>query len=177
MKYLMIAAAAIFSLTSSATSSFAGSKGGEFTHAEEFAQELKSSGNFEIVSSGLALEHSDNDQIKQFAHKMIDDHQAADKKLTETLKQADLPEPDYAMTEEFTEKVQQLEALQGARFDRQYVQDQIQGHKDAIELLEGYQQRGDSQALKDFAATLLPTIKEHYELAQSLNAGGATARR
>jgi hypothetical protein len=46
-----------------------------------------------------------------------------------------------------------------------------------MELLEIYGKRGDNADLKQLAETLLPTIKEHYELAQNLTRGGATARR
>ncbi len=79
------------------------------TEAGQFAQELKSSGQFEIDSSTLALQKSQNDEVKKFAQKMIDDHTAADEKLMETLKQANLPEPEYAMMEE------QLDLLNGLK--------------------------------------------------------------
>ena len=108
MKYFAIAAAAILALAATATGSEARSKARAFTNAGEFAQELKSSGNFEILSSALALQNSDNGEIKKFAQKMIDDHKAADRKLTDTLKQANLPEPEYTMTEENTALVQDL---------------------------------------------------------------------
>ena len=106
--------------------------------AEHFAQELKSSGQFEIESSELALTTSSNDDIKKFAQKMIDDHKAADKKLTATLKQANLPEPKYGMDEETRGLVSQLAVLTGTTFDRDYVRDQIQGHEKAVALLEAY---------------------------------------
>ncbi len=108
MKYIVIAAAAALSLAGPATSADAGSKSLSFTNAEAFAQELKSSSDFEIVSSSLAQQQSKNEEIKKFAQKMIDDHQAANRKLTDTLKQARLPEPEYTMTEEYTSS--------GARF-------------------------------------------------------------
>jgi putative membrane protein len=177
MKYLVIAAAAIFSFAGFATGADAGSKARTFTEAGEFAQALKSSGHFEITSSAIALQNSDNDEVKKFAQKMIDDHKAADQKLMDTLKQANLPEPEYAMLEEQTEMVQNLEPLHGARFDRRYLQDQVQGHREAIQLIEGYTKRGDNDALKQLASSLLPTIEEHYRMAQQLSAGGATARR
>ena len=89
---------------------------------------------------------------------MIDDHTAADKKLTETLKQANLPEPKYGMDEKARDKFNQLTVLHGAAFDRGYVRDQIQGHEKAVELLEAYSKHGDNDALKQLASNLLPTI-------------------
>jgi putative membrane protein len=177
MKYFAIAAAAIIALAAAVTGSEAGSKARSFTDAGEFAQALKSSGNFEIVSSALALQNSDNDEVKKFAQKMIDDHKAADQKLTDTLKQANLKEPEYAMLEEQTELVQQLEPLHGARFDRSYLQDQVQGHRDVIQLIQVYTKSGDNDALKQLASSLLPAIEEHHRMAQTLMSSGATARR
>ncbi|MFZ1106965.1 MAG: DUF4142 domain-containing protein [Rhodomicrobium sp.] len=177
MKYFAIAAAAILALAATASGSEARSKARAFTNAGEFAQELKSSGNFEILSSALALQNSDNGEVKKFAQKMIDDHKAADQRLTDTLKQAHLPEPEYTMTEENAALVQDLEPLHGARFDRRYLQDQVQGHRDAIQLIEGYTKSGDNDALKQLASSLLPTIEEHYRMAQALSASGETARR
>ncbi len=73
--------------------------------------------------------------------------------------------------------MQDLEPLHGAQFDRQYIEEQLKAHRDAIELLEIYSKRGDNDALKQLAASLLPTIEEHYRLAQNLVGMGATARR
>ncbi len=107
---------------------------------------------------------------------MIDDHTAADKKLMDTLKQAKLPTPEYAMDTEDRDLINQLTVLQGSAFDRAYVRDQIQGHKQAVELLEGYSKQGDNEALKQLASTLLPTIKEHLQMAEGLSSS-VTARR
>jgi putative membrane protein len=177
MKYFAIAVAAIFALAGFVNGAEARSKARAFTDAEKFAQELKSSSQFEIASSTMALSQSNNEEIKKFAQRMIDDHRAADQKLTDTLKQANLPEPEYTMLEEQSELMQNLELAHGASFDRRYIQDQIQGHREAIQLLEGYQKRGDNDSLKQLASSLLPTIEEHYRMAQNLGSSGATARR
>jgi len=80
------------------------------------------------------------------------------------------------MDEEGRDLFNQLTVLHGAAFDRAYVRDQIQGHEQAVELLEGYSKRGDNDALKQLASTLLPTIKEHLQRAETLGSS-VTARR
>jgi putative membrane protein len=175
MKYIVIAVAAMLSLAGFANAQQ--QRTAPTSDAGKFVQHLKSSGNFEILSSGLALTKSESDQIKKFAQKMIDDHKAADQKLDETLKQANLPEREYEISEHHMDQFNQLKVVNGARFDRQYIQDQIQGHKEVAELLEFFSQRGDNAALKQLASTLLPTIQEHMKMAEELRGGGATARR
>jgi putative membrane protein len=176
MRNFAIAALAIFAFAGFVTSAEARSKARAFTEAAEFAQELKSSGRFEIESSSLALRTSNNDEIKKFAQRMVDDHTAADQKLTETLKQANVPELQYGMDAEGQDVVNQLAVLQGSDFDRAYVRDQIKAHGQAIELLEAYSKSGDNSALKQLASTLLPMIKEHLQMAEGLRSS-ATARR
>ncbi len=177
MKYLAIAAAAIFVLATCVTGLEARSRARAFTDAGEFVQELKSSGHFEYVASTLALQRSDNEAVKKFAQKILDDQKAADQKLDDTLKQAKLPEPEYAMNEEDGELAQQLDPEHGARFDRLYIQGVTEASREAIELLENYGMHGDNADLKKLAETLLPEVKEHYQMAQNLGASNATARR
>ena len=176
MRNFMIAAVAILAFAGFVASAEARSKTEAMNTAAHFAQELKSSGQFEIESSQLALKISSNDDIKKFAQKMIDDHTAADKKLAQTLKQANLPEPKYGMDEETRGLVSQLAALTGTTFDRDYVRDQIQGYEKAVELLAAYSKGGDNDALKQLASTLLPTINEHLQMAKALRSS-VTARR
>ncbi len=176
MRNFVIAALAVFAFAGFVASAEARSKADAMTTAEGFAQELKSSGEFEIQSSTVALQKTKNEQLRNFAQKMIDDHTAADKKLTETLKQANLPEPKYALLTKPREKLQYLEASTGNTFERRYVQDQIQAHTQAVHLLETYSKRGDNDALKQLASNLLPTIKEHLRLAEGLQQN-VTAKR
>ena len=129
MRNFMIAAVTILAFAGFVASAEARSQAEAMNTAEHFAQELKSSGQFEIGSSQLALKTSINDEVKKFAQKMIDDHTAADKKLAETLKQANLPQPKYGMDEDKRGLVEQLAVFQGAAFDRAYVRDQFRATK------------------------------------------------
>ncbi len=175
MKYFVIAAVAIFAFAGLVGPSEARSRARATLNADEFAKELASSGLFEIQSSTLALQRTKNEDIKKFAQKMIDDHTAAAEKLKETLKQANLPEPTETV-EEHQEVLNQLIASNEPAFDRRYIRDQRQAHQEAIALLEGYEKRGDNNALKQLAASLLPTIKEHLQLAENLGTN-VSARR
>ncbi len=175
MRYFVIAAVAILVFAGASTSSEARSKARVVTNAEQFAKELASSGQFEIQSSTLALQKSNNEAIKKFAQKMIHDHTAAGEKLKETLKKDNLPEPTEGV-EEHQEMLNKLIVANGIAFDRTYIEDQRQAHQEAVALLETYSKRGDNNDLKQLASTLLPTIKEHLQLAEGLSSG-ETARR
>jgi putative membrane protein len=135
--------------------------------AESFAQNLGSGNQFEIQSSMIALQKSNNEAVKQFAHKMVEDHQAADQKLKDTLKAANLPVPSVVVDVTHMQKLDNLKVAD-IDFDRHYIQAQREAHRDTVKLLENYIQRGDNAQLKQFATNLLPTIKHHLEMADTL---------
>ena len=64
----------------------------------------------------------------------------------------------------------QLKSLSGNQFDKTYVQMQVKAHEKAISLFEAYAAAGENKGLKDWAWNTLPTLKEHLEEANNLNA-------
>ena len=173
MRNFVIAAVAILAFAGFITSAQARSKA---TNPEHFAQELKSGNQFEIESANLALKKSNTEPVKNFANRLIGDHTAAADKLKNTLKQAGLPEPAMSVNHEQQAMLSKLENLNGAAFNRRFVKDQIQAHKKAISLLQSYSNRGTNSELKQLALSLLPTLKEHLQIAERLQPE-VTARR
>jgi putative membrane protein len=133
------------------------------TDPQEFTTKAAASGDFEIQSSQLALNKSQNADIKAFAQMMVDDHTKAAQELAAAAAAqggVTLPSaPDAAAAT----KLQQLQAASDADFDKLYVQMQTEGHVDAVALFSGYAQNGPAGALKDFASKTLPTLQHHYE--------------
>ena len=62
-----------------------------------------------------------------------------------------------------------LKGLNGNDFDKQYHDDQDKGHSQAVSLFERYAKGGEDQKLKDWAGTTLPTLQDHYKMAQDLD--------
>jgi putative membrane protein len=62
-----------------------------------------------------------------------------------------------------------LRGLTGKDFTRQYVKDQVSGHKDAVSLFQRYSSGGDNAGLKEWATSTLPTLQTHLQMAQDLN--------
>ncbi|HEY4125955.1 MAG TPA: DUF4142 domain-containing protein [Rhizomicrobium sp.] len=151
--------------------------------AEQFRAKATSSDAFEITSSKIALTHATNADVKDFATMMIRDHTATTDKLVAIggIKKASLeskmePGKDgkYAdndlLSSSQAAELNSLNSKSNADFDKTYMDDQVQGHKDAVALMEDYAKNGDNAKLKAFAAEVLPTIKEHLAAAQKLDA-------
>jgi predicted outer membrane protein len=63
--------------------------------------------------------------------------------------------------------VNNLQKMQGMKFDMQYINDQIAGHKAAIEETQHEADTGNDPA-KNFAMQLMPTLKMHLQMAEDL---------
>ena len=58
-------------------------------------------------------------------------------------------------------KSQYDKAAKGADFDKLFVEQQIAGHKAALDALKAYSAGGDQPSLKEFATSVIPTVEGH----------------
>lgn len=135
---------------------------------QDFVTEAASSDIFEIASSKLALDRSDA-PTKIFAQQMIDDHTKTSSELKDALTEYKINVTLPTMTATQQEKLSSLEKLQGEDFTKQYHSDQVDAHKNAVDLFERYSKGGDQPDIKSWAATTLPTLQHHLAMANDLN--------
>lgn len=135
----------------------------------DFVQEAATSDMFEIASSKLAMERSD-DATKAFAQRMIADHEKTTGELkglvTSGKVQATLP---TAMTSDQQAMLTKLNGLQGEDFTKEYHSEQEAAHKDAVDLFKRYGNGGDNADLKAWAMATTPALEHHLMMATDLN--------
>jgi putative membrane protein len=135
---------------------------------QEFIKDAATSDLFEIASSRLAIERGDA-KIKDFANQMLTDHQKTSSELKSMLQSQKIgATPPADLDSAHQSKIDKLKTLKGGDFDKRYREDQIQAHKTAVSLFERYSKSGDNPALKEWAATTLPALQHHLQMAQSL---------
>ncbi|WP_051357226.1 DUF4142 domain-containing protein [Azorhizobium doebereinerae] len=129
-----------------------------------FVETAAVAGLFEIESSKIALERSDNPGIKAFAQMMVDDHTriAAALKRAAADANGEITIP-AALDSEHDAMIRKLKTASGREFDALYVQMQTTGHEQAVGLFGAYAKDGDQTALKTFAADTLPTLQNHLK--------------
>jgi putative membrane protein len=132
----------------------------------DFVQEAATSDMFEIQSSQLASQKTQG-QVKQFADQMVKDHTKTSSDLRRLASSANVTMPTE-MTSSQQSKLDKLKSLDGGDFAKQYVDDQISAHKDAVSLFERYGKGGDNDQLKSWATSTLPTLQHHLDRAQNL---------
>jgi putative membrane protein len=170
MKYLLPAVLAVFAFAGLAGPSEARTRlqAAKPMNTETFVQKAAMSNEFEIQSSQLALQKVQNEKIRQFAQRMIDDHTKIADQLKQTLQQANLPVPATELGQESQALLTKLKDERGPTFERHYVMDQRNGHKKAVRIISSYAKTGENLALKQLAAKTLPIIREHLRLAEAL---------
>jgi putative membrane protein len=136
---------------------------------QSFATQAAIIGKAEIELGQMAAKNSQDQTVREFAERMVKDHRAADAKLKKIAGRQNLKLPDSLDAEHEALKTK-LSTLQGAAFDKEYAKAMAKGHDRAVALFEAASQASQMPAeLKEFAASTLPTLKEHDELAHSLH--------
>jgi putative membrane protein len=133
----------------------------------DFVLEVAQSDMFELASSKMAAEKTDG-PIKEFATQMIADHTKTTEQLTTEAKAQNLSLPT-AMNSSTQSKIDRLSKLSGGDFAKEYMDDQISAHKDAVNLFQRYGKGGDNTQLKSWAVTTLPALQHHLDMAQNLD--------
>jgi putative membrane protein len=129
-----------------------------------------SSDMFEIQSSQLALQASQNQAVRNYANMMIAHHQATTQNLMTAAQSARVTPPTPMLMPMHQQMLDQLRAAgTGAAFDAAYKQAQVMSHQEALNLHTNYAQSGDLPAFRQVAASAVPIVQQHLQQAQVLN--------
>ena len=138
--------------------------------SEEFVTKVTISDMFEVKSGKLAAKKAKHEDVKDFGEQMVDDHTETTEDLKELVKdeniKVDMPSK---LDDKHEANLDKLKEVSGAKFDTVYVPMQVLAHEQAVNLFEDYSKSGDNEALKEWAADTVPTLKEHLEEARDLN--------
>lgn len=177
MNLKLIAAVAVV-LQTAALGAFAG---GDKEHAKHdmdqaampidsqtLVQKAAISNMAEIKLGQLALQKSQDADVRQFAERMVKDHTASLAKLKAAATKENVTVPT-ALDADHQKKEQELAALSGAAFDEAYGEQMEKAHHKTLALLENAEKSDKVGApLREYAASTLPTVKTHYKLAENL---------
>jgi putative membrane protein len=122
----------------------------------------------EIATGKLALAKSQDGEVRKFAQTMVDDHSTALKDVQQLAqaKAITLPsEPDA----KHRAALKAMQAMDGTRFDRQYMsQAGVGDHRKTRELLQKVQARARDGDLKALAGKMLPVVEQHLAHAEQM---------
>lgn len=163
-------------MSPSGSSGTGGAAGGSISKADQkMMSDLARANIAEIEAGKLAQSKSQNEQVKAFAQKMIDDHTSAQQELQQLAQAKGVTLPDEPdMKHKARAKI--LSSLSGTAFDRRYMaQGGLADHKATHQLLQRVQTRATDPELKALAAKIEPTVNQHLTMAQQIQGGKAGA--
>jgi putative membrane protein len=132
----------------------------------QMIEDLAQANLAEIDTGKLALEKSQNAEVKKFAQHMVDEHTKAlgEVQALATAKNVTLPDGPGAKT-----KATALKAMSGNLFDKEYAKRAGVGdHENTVKLLQKIQKDGKDSDLKALAGKMLPTVEHHLDMAKQL---------
>jgi len=142
-----------------------------------FAMKAADGGMAEVELGRLAAQKGTNDRVKQFGQKMVEDHTKANDDLKQAAGQAgiELPADTSAKHKQL---VQKLSGLSGAAFDKAYMDAMVKDHVEDVAEFEKASKAPGNSPIRTFAASTLPTLKEHLQMAREIDGEvkGAAAR-
>jgi putative membrane protein len=132
---------------------------------QQFVTQASAAGLAEVNLARMALEQSNNADVKKFAQHLIDNHTKANTELN-SLADKHRILPAQSMDAQHQQLMQRLGQLRGEAFDRAFVDAMVKDHKDAISLFERESKDGQDKDLKKFASDTLSTLKDHLSMAE-----------
>ncbi len=137
---------------------------------DKFVQDVAMSDMFEVESGRLATNQSQNNDVKAFAQRMIDDHTKTSDQLKALIKDKQIAvQLPTSLDDKHKANLDKLRGLSGAQFDQAYVPMQVDAHEQAVALFQAYADSGDNADVKQWAQSTLPTLKNHLADAKALN--------
>jgi putative membrane protein len=120
-------------------------------------------GDFATATSELAASKASNESVKTFAQLEIAEQAA--------VAQAFGSQPGAAgLSEEHAAMVAQLQELEGAEFDQMYIEGQITGHEQLLEIHQQYADSGEDPMARGASMVGVTGIQTHLVMLRSIQA-------
>ena len=136
--------------------------GMDMTH--DFVSKAAASDKFEITEGQMAATMGKNPELRRFGAMMVKDHTKSTMKVKAAVRRSmgHNPPPPMLMPEQKT-MIASLRSAHGRDFDRMYVDQQLQAHQMALDLMTNYSTSGSDPALKQAASEIVPVVQHHLD--------------
>jgi|GEM_PF-2557575 len=137
-----------------------------------YVQTAGQSGLFEVEAGKIATRRARSAEVRSFARMMVSDHTEANRKIRSAAMASNPPIPfPTALDPQHQETLAALRSVPRTEFDHQYMEGQVEGHREALELQQSYGESGSDPKLKAVASELTPIVRHHLDEAQSILSG------
>ena len=134
---------------------------------QSFVKKMAQGNEAEVEAGQLALEKTKNAEVKRFAQMMVDDHRKAGNDLKGIAERKNITITTQPDSEEKATR-DRLSKLDGAAFDRAYMDAMVDGHREVVAAVRTESVSGMDPDVKAWATKTLPTIESHLMHAQEV---------
>jgi putative membrane protein len=138
----------------------------------KFATEAAVGGLYEVQAGELAQKKGS--ASKQLGAEMIKDHSKANEELKQLASSKGITLPT-TLDAKHAGKIEKLSKLEGAEFDKAYLDEMQKDHKKDISLFEDASKNATDPDLKAFATKTLPVLRKHLEHVQHTHSAATGA--
>jgi putative membrane protein len=153
------------------------------TLARNWVEDRLEDGMTEVKLGELATQKGQNADVKAFGQMMVRDHTKAGEELKQLASKHNITAPE--LDDDHRDKVDRLSKLQGAEFDREYMNAMVDDHEKTVNALEDrLDKEGDNEnprytpkktdnafetELNQWASKTIPTVRQHLAKAKELD--------
>ena len=115
--------------------------------------------------------------MREFAQMMIADHTKSSEALKTAVQQSgkSLTMP-ASLDATRQSQIAVLNRLDGQDFEREYMNQQMAAHRQALDLLKAYAASGDTAELRQFAQSTIPAVQKHHDWLETNGSGSSPTR-
>jgi putative membrane protein len=132
-----------------------------------FVAKAMQGGKAEVELGQLTLQKSQNEQVKQFAQRMIDDHTKLNDQMKPVAQQLGVTVPNQVSKKD-KQTMAKLQALSGPAYDQAYIKDMVKDHKQDLSDFQMEASSGQDQTVKDAATQGSQVIAQHLQMIQQI---------
>jgi putative membrane protein len=130
-------------------------------------KEAAMGGLYEVQAGQLAAQKATTSEVKQMAQHIVNDHTKGNDQLKSIAQSKGVQDLPMQLDSKHQRKLDHLNKLSGAEFDREYSKMMVSDHKDDIKAFRKEAEDGKDADLKQFASQTLPALEQHLSMAQS----------
>lgn len=127
----------------------------------EYVTAAGASDLYEITSSKVVLETTQDSKLRAFAQMMIQDHTKSTADVKAAAGRSRVKVPPAKLNPLQQELVTELRAERGPARDAAYIAQQKASHGQALNVQKAYAMEGTAPALKTTAAAIVPVVEHH----------------
>jgi putative membrane protein len=139
------------------------------TSDQKFMEDAIKGNRAEVTLGKMVASKTKDPNVKQFAQMMVKDHTQALSQLQQLAQQKNIAVPD-GMPDDAQQLQSKLQGESGKQFDKDYMDGMVQDHQKDVQEFQEQAQKAKDPDVKQLASQLLPTLQQHLDKAQQIDA-------